>query len=132
MKTVILENDSELSDRLLTYLYENKILYEFIGMADRRQSEEIAELFSEHEILIVEPTMLTFSQYNLMLMLMYDLLTKNKLKIKEVQFFDDVEDITDGLRELWEDKRMYLDQVLKHVELFAIDKMSHEKIKLEI
>ena len=77
-----------------------------------------------------QPTMITYSQYNTMLMLLYSLISENKLSIKEVHIFSHRDDIESDLMELWEDKTEYLDVVLEHVKVFNIMPVIHDKTRL--
>lgn len=135
MKYLILENESEISERLKGYLeaqrHKQKVEAVILGMADHRASEEIAEQFTKCQVLLFEPTILTFSQYNLMMMLMYDLMKKGTLTIKEIQIFDEPK-VEEDLKELWEGKRMYLNLILEKVTIYSVGKLSYEKTKLEI
>lgn len=132
---LILENDSELSDRFQSYIeqdsFSDNASVKMLGMANQRDTDEIAEEFVQADILLFEPTMITFSQYNMMLMLMYDLITKDTLTINEVQIFTH-KDMVKEFTELWEDKRKYLDEVLKYVTLYTINPVGFEKLEIKI
>lgn len=130
-KYLILENDSVLGDYLQDYIAEHKLDPHILYMVNIRDTDEIAEHFMSSEVLLFQPTLITWGQYNTMLMLMYDLITKGKLGIKEIQIFTHNDDIADDLKELWDDKRKYLDIVIQHVKIFHVDTMRNkEEIKL--
>lgn len=132
-KVLVLENDFEISERLSDYLKDQGLKPKLLVAVPNRTSEEIAEEFGKAEVLIIEPNLISFSQYNLMLMLMYDLMTKEKLAIKEVRIFTGNEDIEEDLKELWESKTKYLAQVLEKVKIFSVDKArEYEKVELKL
>lgn len=129
---VVLENDDHLSDRLTKYLAEKKntLLY----MADQRDTEEILENFEKGDTLLFQPTLITWSQYNLLVMVMYSLIQENRLSIKEIEIFTHREEsVAEELTSLWEGKRKYLDLVLQHVKVFTIDSgMDFQKTEIFI
>lgn len=120
MDYIILENEDYLSDSFLSYINKNNINHKIIFEASQEQSGEVIESFKKHQILLFQPTQLTFSQYNLMMMIIYQLLKKNENSIKEIHIFTSNEGIDSDLRDLWEGKRMYLDEVIKHVKIFRV------------
>lgn len=130
-KYLILENDSEIDERFQEYLDSEGIQKEcvILGMTSQRSSEEVAEYFSKVEVVLFQPNLINFGQYNLMLMLMYDLIQKNKLSVKTVKIFTH-KDIESELKELWEGKDKYLKEVLKHVKIFSIDPSEYTEQKL--
>ena len=137
IKSLVLENDFEISEYLTKYLKTEGLEPVMLTALEHRVSEEISEEFAKAEVLIVEPTIIKFGQYNLMLMLMYDLLTKGKLAIKEVRIF--ANDYGPGyfsveheLKELWESKTKYLSIVLEKVKIFAVDKGDYTKTELKL
>lgn len=132
MKVLVLENDDEISEYLQRYLDKNfkKILY--VYRASNRLSEEIAECFEKCELLVFQPTLIDSSQYNLMMMLMYDCLKKGKLGIKEVQIFTHNDSIHGELSEVWESKSKYIKEVLGVVKIFTIDTVGLHKEELKL
>lgn len=127
---VVLENDDHLSDAFAGYLDENPAEREIIFEAGREYTGRIIDAFAKCDVLEIQPTMLTFSQYNLMVMAMYQLITEDRLSIKEIHIFYN-RSIEDDLRELWGDKRKYLDQVLERVKVFSVARHS-EPVELHI
>ena len=132
MQYLIVENDCQFERHFQRYLSENNIQGTVIFGLEHRTYEEMSELFTQHEILLFEPTLITFSQYNGLMMLMYDLITKNTLKIKEIQLYHHDERIERELRALWHEKRKFLDRVLPHVSIYRIDDIENQKIKIEL
>jgi hypothetical protein len=131
MKCLILENDDSLSKDLNRYIDEHvpdkKIIFEASG----HDSKDLLDSFKEHQILLFQPTLITFSQYNLMMMMIYKLLKTNENGIKEIHIFHYDENIGNSLKELWDGKRMYLDEVIKHIKIFRVSNLS-EKQELHI
>lgn len=128
MKYLVLENDHELSRELQRYLTGKDA--EVVYGADHRDSDEFLEMISRFDVLLFEPTLVTYGQYNLTMMLLYHAIQENSLRISRVEIFKDHGDIVHRLEELWEDKRTYLDEVLKRVELFAVSNYEERKIDL--
>lgn len=132
MKYLVLENDDVLSKYFLKYL--DKITKKkktiIFRRADEVDTEMIMNHFKIHQILIVQPTIITFSQYNLMVMALYKLIKTGELKdgIKEIHLYHSDEELDETLRYLWDGKRMYLDEVLKHVKIFRVE----EDVKQEL
>ena len=131
---LVLENDEDIERDLERYLDSLSEEKDIVTNADNVENAVMMEKFTTCSTLIVKPTLVEYSQYNLMLMLMYDLLTKGKLGIKEIVFFHPLEDeLTKELQEIWDEKRKYLDIVLQHVAVYQV--LSYhfpERIKLEI
>ncbi len=132
MKVLVLENDSSIPDKLANYLVANKLEADVIYMADQTDTLEIMEKFGQFELLIFQPNMVTVSQYDMMLMLMYDLLTRDKLAIKRVELMYPSDRIVGDLKSVWEHKRKYLDKVLEVVEIYRIDSYTKEKTRIEL
>lgn len=130
MKYLVLENDYTLFDRFEEYLSDKDATVIF-GV-DSRDSEEIVSAFETHHVLAFSPTLITFSQYNLLAMIMYDCLQREKLCIDEIHIFAHRETIEEELKKLWEGKRKYLDKVLEKVKLFVIDTYDFEKTEIFI
>lgn len=127
MKYLIVENDHKIDSYFQSYIDKNNIEATMIFGLEHRSTDEMAEYFTQHEILMFEPTLVTFSQYNGLMMLMYDLLTKNCLAIKEIHIFHHDERIERELRALWHDRRKWLDKVLPHVKIYRIDDIEETK-----
>lgn len=130
---LVLENDFKLSEELSDYLQDlENVSTTILCMMHNRTSEEVMEAFTNNEIVLFQPTMIEYGQYNLMLMLMWNLIQAKKLGIKEVHIFTRRPELKEELRELWEERRKYLDEVLKHVTIYQIDSFTDEKIKINI
>ena len=122
MDYLILENEQDLMPLMAEYLDSKSLQgkFEILYNAAIENIDVILDAFSTNNVLIIQPTMVTYSQYNLMLMCMYDLLTKDKLGIKEIHIIHQHQGIEDDLREIWQGKRFYLDIILKHIKVFMI------------
>lgn len=131
-KILIVENDSVLDDYFQEYLKQQNIQPKIIYGLEHRTSDELSEYFTQHDILMFQPTMVTFEQYNGLMMLMYDLLTKGKLKIKEIHLYHHDERIERELRALWYGRREFLDLMLPHLEIYRIDDIENLKIKIDL
>lgn len=130
-RVIVLENDQELSDRFKKYLSDKD--YKEMFMADQQESDNISEQFVEFEILAFEPTQIVFSQYNLMLMILYDLLQKGTLKIRQIHIFTSKEErVEKELKEIWKDRRTYLEEVLKVVKVYTIDNFDFSKHEISL
>lgn len=129
---LLIENDNKLSDALLTYISENnddtKCVRNVVYNVNTVSSDILILYFKKCQILEFQPTLITFSQYNLLLMCMYKLIKENSLDIKEIHIFSRNEQISDELTDLWRDKRMYLDEVLKYVKIYRV--YNHEEPQL--
>ena len=143
-KFLIVENDCVLGDYFRKYLENEKIITKedlvdgwkntphVIYGLEHRTTEEMAEYFSKYDILLLEPTMITFHQYNGLMMLMYDLLTKGTLKIKEIQLYHHDERIERELRALWYNKRKFLDLMIPHIKIYRIYDIEKQKIEINL
>lgn len=132
LKYLVVENDSTFDSYFQKYIKKQNIQPYILFGLEMREPDEIAELFSMYDILLFQPTMVTFHQYNGLMMIMYDLLTKGKLKIKEIQLYHHDERIENELRALWYNKRKFLDLMLPHLEIYRIDDIEDLKIKIKI
>lgn len=132
MKYLVVENDYKLSDYLENYLLEIQAKPQILHSVLHRTNEEIIEAFIKSDILIFEPTLITFSQYNLMLMLLYKLITEKKLGIKQIRIFSHNDNLARELKELWSKQTKYLKVVLEKVSVFQVQPASFttEKLKL--
>lgn len=128
---LVLENDHALFSYFQKYIDHNGLDPEIVYGADQRDTDEIAAKFAEHDVLLINPNLVSFSQYNLMMMLMYDCITKNSLRIKEIRIFSNV-DRSEELRDMWAGKRKYLDIVLKSVKIYQVDASDYTKTQVEL
>ncbi len=120
MKNIlVLENDDKISSEFISYTKEVPGNRNIIFRADMAGTDQIIESMKNSEILEFQPTLITFSQYNMILMCMYKLIKENSLGIKRIHIFR-YRDIEDDLKDLWSDKRMYLDVVLQHVQIYQV------------
>lgn len=131
MRVLVLENDTELDYKALQYL-KNFDNYNLITEADQVDTGDILEAFKTHDILVFKPTLITYSQYNLMVMAMYKLIESDSLAIKEIHIiYYDKEKLEQELRDLWDNKRIYLNQVLTKIKLYRVYP-GDDKIELTI
>jgi len=131
LKYLVLENDWELSLRLERYLRENNIESTKIFSAGIRDPEELAEYFMEYDVLIVEPNLIDFYQYDGIIRIFQSLINKDKLKIKQIHFYDNYH-IAFELTDTLEASRDILNDVLKHIETYTINRSTHILEKFEI
>lgn len=130
---VLLENEDHLSDRMKRYIADKSKTTTVLYMAYQRDSEQFLEEFSKKEILLFEPTEITWSQYNLLALIMYSLIQENRLSIKEIRILTNRESVEEELRELWEGRtRKYIDVVLQHVKVYEIDSFDYNKKEIHI
>ncbi len=132
-KYLVLENDDKLPsdvDIMITNIsdpHERLI----ICNASIQDSDLFLSAFSECERLLFKPTQITYSQYNLMLMIMYKLWSAGTLGIKEVHIYSkDHNEAERQLSLLWSDKRKFLDCVLQQVEIFTVNPQNKTKVNL--
>jgi hypothetical protein len=131
MKSVVLENEDHLdSSSFISYLGENQMERTYIYNADQVNTDEILAAFSINEVLEFKPTMITFSQYNLMMMVMYKLLAAGILTIKEIHIFSHNEELESELKELWSGKTKYLEAVTRHVKIYQVGRDSKKELTL--
>lgn len=69
--TIVLENDDKLPEELAAYIKEEKLPTEQVCRADRADTDVILDYFAKARILLFQPTLITYSQYNLMMMALY-------------------------------------------------------------
>lgn len=120
MKVVTIENDPKLENTSERYL-SNFPGYTPILDAHNVDTDRVLDAFKTHDVLVFKPTQITYSQYNLMVMAMYKLMKAGELGIKEIRIIAyDAERIEEELRDLWGEKRMYLDQVLEVVKIYQV------------
>ncbi len=128
MKYLILENDEKLSSDLTNYLLDKP--HEIIFSADGENLDEMIAKFSTLDVLLFEPTLITWSQYNHALMLLYKLINEGVCTIKEIQIFHkyDTDTYTKTLKNLWSGKSKYLQVVLAKIRVFKVGRDFTEDI----
>ncbi len=128
MKYVILENDMILPRDMKAYV-EGKDQVTIIYNANNVDTDELLTAFTEFDVLVFQPTMITWGQYNSALMFMWRLKQAGQLGIREIHILYDAEEVTKELTELWGDKREYLDEVLEVVKIYSV---LREKIEIDL
>lgn len=119
---LVLENDIELDESFLKFvdgLRKQSDKLKIIYNAAVEPLDELTKAFEEYEVLIINPTLITFAQYNLMMMLMYSLICEGTLKIRELYIYHFNDNKQKALSSLW-DKRKHLDKVLSRVRIYDV------------
>lgn len=130
---LVLENDNVLPEEFQKYLDSIPQMKTCICNLHNVELDDIMRGFETSDSLYICPTLIDEGQYNLMLMLMYNLIKKGELKIKEVVIFNPNEDIDRTLSAVWENKRKYLDIVIEHIKIYQVKNNLHpEKVLLNI
>lgn len=133
MKYLILENDSNMLERLFKVYVDCIDEKQIIFAAQYVALDVLAEAFKNNEVLLFNPTQITFGQYNALMMLMYSLMSKGVLGIREIHIFDgDPKEMEDKLHDLWRKDREYLDLVLNKVKIYVVSKYDEDEWRDEI
>jgi hypothetical protein len=131
-KFLILENDWTISDQLKRYAdvtMKNRLI---VTGANNRHRDEILEALESHDVLVFEPNLIEYNQYNQILMLMHEQLAAGRLSITEVIIFHFDKDLAADLSSLWERRRTALDAVLKKVTIYQYLPQDQKLKKLKI
>jgi len=133
MRYLILENDSNTLERFFQKYVDDIEHKQIVFAAGYASLGELTDAFKNNDVLLFDPTQILFGQYNSLMMLMYSLMNKNELDIKEINIFNtDAEDIEKRLRYIWRKDREYLDLVLAKIKVYVVCKYDDTHHKIEI
>ncbi len=131
MEYLVLENDEKLTDSFSRYLHGTSATT--LYRADKQSMEVLKNHLSKNDVLGFQPTQITYSQYNSLMMLLYSMIQDETLKITSIEIYTGgrSRDTVKELQSLWEGKRRkYLDVVLKHLPIFEVGYNYRKEIKL--
>lgn len=132
MKVVVIENDNVCPDRLKRYIRKySKDDVSYIYNAANTSMADFIEAFKNNKVILFDPTIVGYGQYNNLMMLLRKLLVSGELAVKEVHLHtNDIDGYLEELKELWDGKRDYLDEVLEKVKLLGVNEYEERVIIL--
>lgn len=132
MRVVVIENDNVCPDRLKRYIRKyNKKDVSYIYNAANTSMTDFIEAFKNNDVILFDPTIVGYVQYNNLMMLLRKLLVSGELAVKEIRLHaNDIDGYVKELKELWKGKRDYLDEVLEKVKLLGVNEYEERVIIL--
>ncbi len=120
MRTVVIENDNKMPDGLRKYIAATGDETTYLYNAAYQKIEAFKNAFVDNDVILFFPTLISRSQYQGLMMVLWGLIQEGECKVKEVHVFGMGGSKEDDFKTILMEKDDYLKEVLEHVKVFHV------------